>query len=281
MDRIRDIFLYFVAALAMFSLLCAIYQAMNDKNVSAGTLGGIFLVSALIVFIPQLEVLKAWRVEAKLKQSLDRAEEIIGRLKQLSVLSAKATYITMTWENRLGSPSAKDKQQLLDEVDKQLESLDVSPAERAAVVGPFVQYIAVDYWNIFARVIDRYIEWKRTELAKVVLSQSTGTNRADLQHLSDNQSHWRSSTFVPDQVQRIKKNGLLPELERVIPDWLSPEEKGKLEGLKTEIVQLFDDCEKKGGYTPEGAEFYDRYSDIGGWDRKIKELFGFNPSDVK
>jgi len=59
MDRVREIFLYFVAGLSMFALLCAVYQAINDKNGSALALGAIFLVGALIVFIPELEVLKA------------------------------------------------------------------------------------------------------------------------------------------------------------------------------------------------------------------------------
>lgn len=35
MERVRDLFLYFVEALAMFALLCAVYQAMNDEFGSA------------------------------------------------------------------------------------------------------------------------------------------------------------------------------------------------------------------------------------------------------
>jgi hypothetical protein len=171
MDRVREIFLYFVAALAMFALLCAVYQAMNNKLGSATVLGTIFLVGSLIVFIPQLEVLKAWGVEARLRQSLDRAEEIIGRLRQLSVISAKATYTAMTWSNRLGAPSAKEKQALLDQVDEQLTSLDVSEQERAQIVSPYVKFIALDYFQIFARVIDRYVEWKRGELSRRLHSQ--------------------------------------------------------------------------------------------------------------
>jgi len=79
MDRVREIFLYVVAALSMIALLCAVYQAMNDKNGSAVVLGTIFLVGALIVFIPDLEVLKAWGVEAKLRQRLNQADQIIAR----------------------------------------------------------------------------------------------------------------------------------------------------------------------------------------------------------
>src|SRR5262249_8568968 len=130
MDRVREIFLYLVAALAMFSLLCAVYQAMNDKLLSATTLGSIFLVAALILYIPNLEVLKAWGVEARLRQSLDRAEEIIDRLRRLSTLSARVTYLTMAWSNRWGEPSGREKMSLLDDIDKQLEGRDVTPEER-------------------------------------------------------------------------------------------------------------------------------------------------------
>ncbi len=196
MDRVRDIFLYFVAALAMFALLCAVYQAMNGKNGSALTLGSIFLVCAFIVFIPQLEVLKAWGVEAKLRQSLDRAEEIIGRLRRLSEISAKAIYTTMAWENRMGSPSAKTKQQILDDVDKQLASLDVTAEERAEIVRPYIQFIELDYFNIFTRVIDRYTEWKRGDLGRRLQAANTDENRQAVQRFSVAQSKWRSSAFA-------------------------------------------------------------------------------------
>jgi hypothetical protein len=92
MDRLREIFLYGVAALALFALLGAVYQAMNRQNGSGLTLGAIF-GRALIVFIPQ--VLKAWGIEARLTKTLDRAEEFVGR--RLSAISAKATYMQMTW----------------------------------------------------------------------------------------------------------------------------------------------------------------------------------------
>jgi hypothetical protein len=82
-------------------------------------------------------------------------------------------------------------------------------------------------------------------------------------------------------VQKVQDNGFDAELQRVTPDWLSASEISALDGLRKQLDQLFDGCQKKGGYTPEGAEFYDRYSDIGGWDTKVKELFGVNPSEAK
>jgi len=66
MDRIRDILLYVVAAFAMLSFACAVYQAMNEKNGSAAALGGIAVAATLLVFFPRLEVFKAFGVEARL-----------------------------------------------------------------------------------------------------------------------------------------------------------------------------------------------------------------------
>ena len=47
------------------------------------------------------------------------------------------------------------------------------------------------------------------------------------------------------------------------------------------MVRMFEDCERKGGFTDEAANFYDRYNDLGGYDEKKKELFGVSPSEVK
>jgi len=67
------------------------------------------------------------------------------------------------------------------------------------------------------------------------------------------------------------------ELERLIPtDLLNESEKNKIEGFKAQLVTMFDQCEQKGGYTSEAADFQDRYvaKNQEGIDAKIKELLG-------
>jgi len=129
-DKIRDIFSYFVAALTMFAFLGAVYQAFHNEKGSAFTLGTLFLIGALIVFLPQVEFIKTLGVEAKLRQTVNEATVIIEKLKRLSAISAKSTYMQMAWGNRMGTPPAKEKQAILDEIDRQLGDLQVSSAER-------------------------------------------------------------------------------------------------------------------------------------------------------
>lgn len=52
MDKVSDIFSYFVAAMSMFAMLGVVYQAFNNQKGSAVTLGTVFLVGTLVVFLP-------------------------------------------------------------------------------------------------------------------------------------------------------------------------------------------------------------------------------------
>jgi hypothetical protein len=104
MDKVRDIFSYFVAALAMFAFLGAVSQAFQNEKGSAVTLGTLFLIGALIVFLPQVEFIKTLGVEAKLRQTVNEATAILERLKRLSAISAKSTYMSMAWGARIDAP---------------------------------------------------------------------------------------------------------------------------------------------------------------------------------
>jgi hypothetical protein len=262
MDRVREIFLYFVAALAMFSLLCAVYQAMNDKLWSATTLGSIFLVAALILYIPNLEVLKAWGVEARLRQSLDRAEEIIERLRRLSTLSARVTYLTLAWNNRWGEPSARERMSLLDDIDKQLEEMNVAPQERKAIIRPLIRMVGVDLYNIYVQVLDRYMNSRKNKTPEEMAKWT----------------EWRQRAVGKGPYHDLEGYDFASELEKASPlTWLEPQHHSAANKFKAELIELFVGCERKGGYTPQYAEFYDKYSKVpAGTDLKIKELFGFD-----
>jgi len=41
MEHVKELFIYFLAAMAMFSLLCAVYETMNQRLGSAGVLSAI------------------------------------------------------------------------------------------------------------------------------------------------------------------------------------------------------------------------------------------------
>jgi hypothetical protein len=63
--------------------------------------------------------------------------------------------------------------------------------------------------------------------------------------------------------------------------WLDEREQRATEAFTAQVVRMVEECEKKGGYTTEAADFYDRYHDLGGYDEKIKELLGVNASELR
>jgi hypothetical protein len=282
MDRIRDILLYVAAAFAMLSFACAVYQAMNEKLASAGVLAAISVACTLLVFFPKLEVFKAFGIEARLSKTLDRAEEILGKLQRLSIISARTSYMTMAWGNRMGTPSAKDKQTVLDDVDKQLADLNVTPQERREITRPYVQLIGFDFYTLFVRMLDRYLTWKNGDSIRVLNTNHTDEAKKMVEMLSVRGSDWRRVALGDTIYVRLTTYKFADELQRVMPtEWLDERERKAVDGLRAQMVRMFEDCERKGGYTTEAANFYDRYHDLGGYDEKIQELFGVNPSEGK
>ncbi|MFZ3326640.1 MAG: hypothetical protein WA231_12405 [Methylocella sp.] len=101
---------YLLSFAAAVCLSLAVWCAWRD-SIKAGTLLSVlFLLCVMLAYFPQLDSLNAIGVNVKLRRNLDRAEEILAELRQLAVINAKTTYMEMAWGNRIGSPSAKDKQ---------------------------------------------------------------------------------------------------------------------------------------------------------------------------
>ncbi len=133
----------------MFALLSALYQAFNNQKGSAVTLVTIFLVGALIVFLPQVEFIKTLGIEARLRKTVTEAVATLASLRRLAEISARASYLTMAWGNRTGTPPAREKQAVLDDIDAQLAELKVTPDEIAKIQLPFVKMVRLDFFFLF------------------------------------------------------------------------------------------------------------------------------------
>jgi hypothetical protein len=282
MDKVRDIFSYFVAALTMFAFLGAVYQAFQNEKGSAVTLGTLFLIGALIVFLPQVEFIKTLGVEAKLRQTVNEATVILERLKRLSAISAKSTYLNMAWSNRMGSPSAKEKQAVLDEVESQLIDLKVSPEERAEIARPFVRIIGFDLYMAFGRTIQSYGAPKGRKLQALANASQTVEHRDAVEEHTRRITAWSKRTAEENPITRLNTYDLKTELDREMPtpdEWLNERERRIAQRFEQQILDLYAGCEKKGGFTPEAADFYDKYSDNS--ERNAQELFQQALDEIK
>jgi hypothetical protein len=228
-----------------------------------------------MVFLPKLEVFKAFGIEAKLQQTVTEAVATVASLKRLAEISAKASYLTIAWGNRMGTPPAKDKQAVLDEIDNQLAELKVSPDELANIQRPFVKMVRLDFFFLFQGVLSQYAVIINSKLvADVHEAKDPSAASAIAMRHSDLIGAWTKRIQKDDPGADLENQSLEDVLNDYVPksgEWLSDKELAVVQKFKLEIVRLNADCERKGGYTAEAVTHYDRYSGDHNID-KAKEL---------
>jgi len=104
MEKLREIYVFVCFALGVVALILCVFQAWSGKIGSASALGAAFVICGVFLFLSQIKTFKVWEVQVELRETLDRAEEIIGRVRQHAAISARASYLTIAWGNRLGTP---------------------------------------------------------------------------------------------------------------------------------------------------------------------------------
>jgi hypothetical protein len=264
MEKLREIFVFVCFALGLVALILCVFQAWSGKIASASALGVAFLVCGLFLFLSQVKAFRVWEVQVELRETLDRAEEIIGRVRKLASISARASYLTIACGNRLGTPPAREKQAVLDEIDSQLAELKVSPKELADIQQPFVKMVRLDFFFLFKGVLSQYAGIINKELvADVRAAKDPSAASAVVMRHSELITAWTKRTQSEDPSADLEKETLEDALNGYIPksgEWLNDKELAVMQKFKAEILRLNSDCEKKGGYTPEAVTYYDRYS---------------------
>jgi hypothetical protein len=264
MEKLREIYVFVCFALGVVALILCVFQAWNDKTKSATALGVVFVACGVFLFLSQIKTFKVWEVQVELRETLDRAEEIIGRLRKLASISARASYLTIAWGNRMGTPPAKEKQVILDEIDSQLAELKVSPEELVDIQQPFVKMVRLDFFFLFQGVLNQYATLINTKLTADVHEAKDPSAAAGLvMRHSELITAWTKRTEREDPSSALEKESLEDLLNDYTPrsgEWLNDKELAVMQKFKAEIVRLNAACEKNGGYTPEAVTYYDRYS---------------------
>jgi hypothetical protein len=283
MDKLREIFVFVCFAMGVCALILTVYQGWSGKVAPAIILGMTALGCGSFLFLSQIKVLKLWEFQVELRETIDRAEEILGKLRRLSVISAKSSYTNLAWSNRFGGPSAKDKQLILDEVDQQLAELKVTPDERANVVRPYVHLIGWDFYQMYIRTLDRYVGARYGEFSNRANSKDLDPAiRAEIERRGPLVNNWRARIFQDGLYARAQGGAFPSLLDNADPGELfDNHEKKALAFYRKELSEIFEGCVAKGGFTKEATEYFDKYNDLAGYDKKITELFGYNPSELR
>jgi hypothetical protein len=130
-------------------------------------------------------------------------------------------------------------------------------------------------YQIFSTVTQGYAAPKYTALtAKANASQKQEDHQAVTEH-SSRITAWTNRTQNPYLFVRLKTYDLKHELDDRMPkqnDWMNEAERKVAEQFEKDVLNLFDGCKKKGGYTLEAATFVDRFPEER--EQVVQELFG-------
>jgi hypothetical protein len=130
-------------------------------------------------------------------------------------------------------------------------------------VRPLVQIIAVDFFSLYARVVREFATLKASDLtAKIHATHSQEATDASMAH-SNLITPWSQKNNNFEPMKRLESKRLSGVIDDWMPSeggWLSDKELAAIEVFKQEVVRLNTDCEKKGGYTTDASEYFDRHS---------------------
>jgi hypothetical protein len=193
---------------------------------------------------------KAFGIEARMQKNLTEAKEILEKVRQASIASAKSAYLNFAWANRWGGMSAREKQKALDFVNEQLRAVGVKDEERQAIVKPHVELIGYDLYFTFYNAVRSVLWHHRTQPTEI-----EGTKV-----ISEWEAKWRPDGLNAILPQLTDGQKLTTYMKQHIPrSFIDAPESEKLENLADKVGEIYEGCRIRGGYTEAAFEFLDSY----------------------
>ena len=209
------------------------------------------------MYLPQMVSFKAFGIEATLtevQEKLDRADEIIARLKSLAAADAKATYSLMAWGNRWNGIPAVEKQKIADKIDEQLNSFDFNAKDSADIKGEYVQLIGFDMAGYFENSLASYI---------IQRIGSDASRSAELSAWSKEFNGKQRLTL--EKITGLDGAGLANFLKNELPrDKMKADDTIKFESFADRVGNIYDGCLKRQGYTSEATKFFEEFLPLAG-----------------
>ncbi|WP_108523243.1 hypothetical protein [Bradyrhizobium algeriense] len=256
-EKVQNIVTYSAGAVAVFSIIGALYQAMSREGGSVAPVLGVFLAACVIVFLPLISQFSFFGLETRMRDKVLEVQAIEDRIRKIAAINARVTYMSIAWANRMGSPSAKEKQTLLDDVDKQIREFKVTEEERLRIVQPVVNMLKYDFFLDYRQIIYDYAGIRYGILVENARNEAPETRELRDAH-SDGMGKYNKRVDISEVWRRLDSFNFGEELNTLTPtEWLNDDEKVVANEFRNKLVRIVAECEKKGGYTSEAAQLQD------------------------
>jgi hypothetical protein len=154
---------YYLPITAAILLIIAVVLALIDRVAAGSLVATLFVVLALFHFLPQMESFKAFGIEAKWRERLREAEDILDKLRRSTIASAEFGYFMLGWGSRMGGPRSKERQALADQMDSVLNELNVDREKLAALKRDYLFFASYDLFQTFDAIVSLNIRTNRLQ----------------------------------------------------------------------------------------------------------------------
>lgn len=248
-----------VGVLSILAAAGAIYLAITDQKAAAGTMGGLFLIMAIVGQLDSFKSFKAFSVEAQLQDKIEKADELIKQLRELSLLVAKAGYGS-TGMSMLAIGSQDPDVVLVKDFDKLLAKLKLSKVEIDEVRRPLYRVIAIKLAAIMANTSNSIINLKpATE------GPGSGLIQSQLFNSSENYQRRMVSIDNPEKLRSFFMD--------ILPNGMTKDQQVAAERYVDKLVTIYEGCVDSGGPTPDFLELERKSSSLESSSLAAKDIF--------
>src|SRR5258705_3009876 len=255
-------------------LLIAVGLALIDHVAAGSLVAGLFVVVALFHYLPQMESFKAYGVEAKWRERIGQADEILQKLRQSTLASAKLTYLILGWGSRMGGARPEEQRDVADQVDAALLDLNVSADAVRKLKKDYLFFTAYDLFQVYDGIV-------QLKISKALAAAQTRLNSM----IGDDQGEARAS--LTEKMTRLREKqkpvDLLDALQNVEPRsfcltrlpavGLAERDATILRNFAEEISNEMDTCQKEGRVTDHTLKLLAHYHSTEGRQALYGELF--------
>jgi hypothetical protein len=259
---------------AALLLLIAVGLALADRVAAGSLVAGLFIVVALLHYLPQMESFKAYGVEAKWREKIGQADEILKKLQQSTLASAKLTYLILGWGSRMGGPRPDDRRDVANQVDAALLDLDVGRDAVLKLKKDYLIFTAYDLFETFDTVVQSSVS-KAVVAAQARLSLLAGDDvsepraslLSELAHLKERQRPLDLLEALPTAEPRSLC------LARVPTAGLPEDDAKILRAFALEVSNEMDACLREGRITDRAIELLTHHRSTAGRKALYSKLF--------
>lgn len=268
-------FIWTMRALAFILLVIAGYLLLKGDSAGGAVAGAIAFGLALFHYVPMVTEVSGFGLTAKLERKVMQAEEILEHIRSITSGYARSTYHQLAWMNRSGAPSDQSSRDLVNLMDRVMESIGVSTADRLEAKKPYLMMIGFDLLSAVLWLIRRYSFTELHELENQITERTGGKPidtddvvtkglierrhriefRDKLPHPEDYEKIENMSSYLSDIVERMGIVG---------------EDKNKIQIEIDRASKLFSDCVEAGNKTVEAEHFIS----VGLGSENFERVFG-------